>query len=89
MHFSVLFRILNSETKYYDELNNAADCDMRLFWQLVNKKKKRRTGLITEISLDETSFRDPYDISNAFKTHYSRGLVRKITMTLIIPILRQ
>ena len=64
-------------SKYYDELNTAADCDMRLFWTLFNKKKKKKSGLITELLNGDTVEREPCAIAECMKTHYANVFIPK------------
>lgn len=37
------------EFKYYSDLKSSADCDIRLFWQLVNKRRKAKPSYISTI----------------------------------------
>ena len=62
-------------SRYFDELNTAADCDMRLFWSLVNKKKK--SGLITELLNGDTVEREPNAITECRKKYYANVFVPK------------
>ena len=69
--------IENCLSKYFDELNIAADCDMRLFWSLVNKKKKKKSGLITELLNKDIVEREPNAITECMKTHFANVFIPK------------
>ncbi|CAG2200520.1 unnamed protein product [Mytilus edulis] len=55
----------------YREIDEAAECDVRLFWRLISRRKCRKTNQISEILHDNRQCKSPEDISNAFADFYA------------------
>ncbi|VDI10630.1 Hypothetical predicted protein [Mytilus galloprovincialis] len=55
----------------YREIDEAAECDVRLFWRLISRRKGRKTNQILEILHDNRQCKSPEDISNAFADFYA------------------
>ncbi|VDI31056.1 Hypothetical predicted protein, partial [Mytilus galloprovincialis] len=55
----------------YREIDEAAECDVRLFWRLISRQKNRKTNQISEILHHNRKCKSPEDISNAFVDFYA------------------
>ncbi|VDI08550.1 Hypothetical predicted protein [Mytilus galloprovincialis] len=55
----------------YREIDEAAECDVRLFWRLISRQKNRKTNQISEILHHNRKCKSPEDISNAFADFYA------------------
>ncbi|CAC5398172.1 unnamed protein product [Mytilus coruscus] len=53
------------------EIDETAECDVRLFWRLIFGLKSRKTNQISEIRHHNRQCKYPEDISNAFADFYS------------------
>uniref|UniRef100_A0A8W8LUB3 WSC domain-containing protein n=1 Tax=Magallana gigas TaxID=29159 RepID=A0A8W8LUB3_MAGGI len=57
----------------YRDLDTAAECDIRLFWKLVKKQKKRTSRTYPEIHGDDGAiFKDPEGVAEAFAMYYEK-----------------
>ena len=65
------------EFKYYSELEESAECDIRLFWQLVNKRRKTKSSTVCKLVTDEKVSNDPKEISTIFADHFSSLYIPK------------
>ena len=65
------------ELKYYSELDQTAECDIRLFWRLVNKRRKAKSSMVCKLVNDDTVSNDPKEISNIFADHFSNLYIPK------------
>ena len=52
------------------EIENAAECDLRLFWQLVKRKKSKQANSCIEIIENGTVITSPEIVLGAFETFY-------------------
>ncbi|CAC5398246.1 unnamed protein product [Mytilus coruscus] len=55
----------------YREIDEAAECDVRIFWRLISRQKNRKTNQISEILHHNRQCKSPEDISNAFADFYA------------------
>lgn len=53
----------------YHNLDNAAECDIRLFWNLVKRQKNRTSRTFPEIR-DDNGNNDPSGVAEAFIIYY-------------------
>ncbi|XP_033745741.1 uncharacterized protein LOC117331249 [Pecten maximus] len=60
------------ETNMNEELNVAADCDIRLFWQLIRRRKKQPPNICNEIKMNNAIARDPESIANQFANFFEK-----------------
>ena len=63
--------INNFELKYYSDLNESAECDVRVFWQLVNKRRKVKSSMVNKLKIGQRVANDPEEISQTFADHFS------------------
>lgn len=56
-------------TKVFKDIDEAAECDVRLFWKL-KRQRPRSSRVCSEIELGNMIFSDPGDIANAFAQHF-------------------
>jgi hypothetical protein len=68
---------LNAEHERYmasvfQDIDEASECDIRLFWKLVKQQRPKNTRLYTEVELDGKLMDDPVDIANGFASHFER-----------------
>ena len=60
------------DQQFCNSLNEAAECDLRLFWRLLDRQKQRKSSkLVTQIIDDGVQLNNPDEISNAFRKHYA------------------
>ncbi|CAG2248802.1 unnamed protein product [Mytilus edulis] len=57
--------------KCYDDINEAAECDIRLFWKLVKRCKPSTSRIYPEIIHNGDTCNDPESIANAFMDYFS------------------
>ncbi|CAC5407711.1 unnamed protein product [Mytilus coruscus] len=55
----------------YREIDEAAECDVRLFWRLISRQKNRKTNQISEILHHNRQCKSPDDTSNVFADFYA------------------
>ena len=60
------------ELKYYSELDESAECDVRLFWHIVNRRRKTKSSNVCKLVTDEETASSPEVISKAFADHFSK-----------------
>ena len=63
--------IYEIEMKYYSDLESSADCDIRYFWQVVNKRRKTKTSAVSALTANGQTISDPEDISECFADYFS------------------
>lgn len=63
--------------KYYDDLNETAECDMRLFWSLIKRRKGKRSNPVNEISRGDHLTREPAEIAQTFRDYYANVFTPK------------
>lgn len=56
--------------KTYDDLNNASECDIRLFWRLVKRMKPSDSKLYPEIKYNGHTYNTPEGVSEAFAKYF-------------------
>lgn len=56
--------------KCYDDLNEAAECDIRLFWKLSKQFKKRTSKVYPEIIFKDKVHNRPESIANCFADYF-------------------
>ena len=56
----------------YQDLDSAAECDIRLFWKLVKKQKKRTSRTYPEIHENGNVYDDPDGVAKAFADYYEQ-----------------
>lgn len=61
-----------TEFKYYSELDESAECDVRLFWHTVNKRRKAKSSMVCQLVTDEDVANSPDEISKVFADHFSK-----------------
>ena len=55
----------------YQDIDTAAECDIRLFWRLIKRQKPRSSRLYPEIRDDAGNiYNDPEGVANAFASFY-------------------
>ena len=59
------------ELKYYSELDESAECDVRHFWHIVNRRRKTKSSTVCKLVTDEKTASSPEEISDIFKALYS------------------
>ena len=52
------------------EMENAAGCNLRMFWQLVKKKKSKPNDSCIEIIINDQILASPYLVLGAFENFY-------------------
>ncbi|MCG8079181.1 MAG: endonuclease/exonuclease/phosphatase family protein, partial [Candidatus Thiodiazotropha taylori] len=60
------------ERKYYSELDKSAECDVRLFWHVVNKRRKSKSSAVCRLVTDENATSCPEEISETFANHFAQ-----------------
>jgi hypothetical protein len=73
MHFRKALQIPyeNYMRNVYKDLDEAAECDIRMFWKLVKRQKVKTWRTYPEIiSSDGVSHRDPIGVAQAFATYF-------------------
>ena len=65
--------IINVDNKFFTELDTAADCDFRLFWQLINSRRKAAKSPVADIihPISNETINDPESINTIFRDHYA------------------
>ena len=56
--------------KTYDDLNEASECDIRLFWKLVKKFKPQTSRIYPKIIYNDTVCSTPQSVADAFADFY-------------------
>lgn len=75
--------IYEIEMKYYSNLESSADCDIRYFWQLVNKRRKTKTSAVSALTANGQTISDPEDISECFADYFS-SIFTPIILSMMI-----
>lgn len=57
-------------TMFFKDIDEAAECDVRLFWKLIKRQRPRSSRVCPEIEIGTVTFSDPGDIANAFAQHF-------------------
>ncbi|CAC5405418.1 unnamed protein product [Mytilus coruscus] len=57
--------------KCYDDINEAAECDIRLFWKLIKRYKPSTSRIYPEIIHNGDTCNNPESIANAFMDYFS------------------
>ena len=60
------------ELKYYSELDESAECDVRHFWHIVNSRRKTKSLSACKLVVEEKTANSPEEISDAFADHFSK-----------------
>ncbi|CAC5359457.1 unnamed protein product [Mytilus coruscus] len=55
-----------------DDINKAAECDIRLFWKLIKRNKTVSSKIYPEIIQDDNICNTPKSIANAFMDYFSK-----------------
>lgn len=55
----------------FDEINNAAECDIRLFWKLMKRMKPEQSKVYPEIIYKNITYNTPKMIANAFADYFT------------------
>ncbi|CAG2242588.1 unnamed protein product [Mytilus edulis] len=55
-----------------DDINKAAECDIRLFWKLIKRNKAVSSKIYPEIIQDDNICNTPESIANAFMDYFSK-----------------
>ncbi|CAG2226562.1 unnamed protein product [Mytilus edulis] len=55
-----------------DDINKAAECDIRLFWKLIKRNKTVSSKIYPEIIQDDNICNTPESIANAFMDYFSK-----------------
>jgi exonuclease III len=68
--------ISDVDRQFYENLEEHAECDSKLFWRTVNRRRKKKQNIVRGIISDDNSVQDnPIDIAESFKktlsTHIS------------------
>ena len=58
------------EDQVYKDIDEAAEVDIRLFWKLISKQKKRKKHGCFEITFNGETFRNPDGIANSFAKYF-------------------
>ena len=69
--------ITNIKLKYYSDRNESAECDVRVFWQLVNNRRKVRSSMVNKLNIGQRVANDPEEISQTFADHFSSIYIPK------------
>ncbi|MES9879586.1 MAG: reverse transcriptase family protein, partial [Sedimenticola sp.] len=67
--------IRQTEQRFYNDLDETANCDIRLFWKTLNYKRKKTKPIINEITTDGDKSNVPLEICQAFKQHFASAFV--------------
>ncbi|MES9883665.1 MAG: reverse transcriptase family protein [Sedimenticola sp.] len=59
------------QTNFYSDLDASSNCDMRLFWSLVNTKRKKKRNAITHLLTDNGTSTNPDEIADIFRNYFS------------------
>ncbi|CAG2243072.1 unnamed protein product [Mytilus edulis] len=54
----------------YDDINNAAECDIRLFWKLIKRQKPKHSKVCQQIKHNNIVHTSPESICNAFANYF-------------------
>ncbi|CAG2249401.1 unnamed protein product [Mytilus edulis] len=54
----------------YDDINNAAECDIRLFWKLIKRQKPKHSKVCQQIKHNNIVHTSPESICNAFAIYF-------------------
>ena len=63
--------IANVETTYFSELETSADCDIRYFWHLVNKRRVTKRTAVNELKVNGSTVKSPEGIAESFADFFS------------------
>ena len=63
------------EFRYYSDLDSSADCDKRLFWQLVKKRRKTKPSYISTIKAVDKISNSSEEIAESFANYFSNTFV--------------
>lgn len=66
------------------DIDEAAECDVRLFWKLIKRQRPRSSRVCPEIGLGNMTFSDPGDITNAL-LNTLKTVTTQMTTTHSIP----
>lgn len=54
----------------YDDLNTAAECDLRLFWKDMKRQKPKKEKPCVEITFNDSVHQTPESVCDAFAEYY-------------------
>lgn len=57
-------------TKVFKDIDEASECDVRLFWRLIKRQRPRSSRIYSEIETENVSYSNPVDIANCFAKHF-------------------
>ena len=46
-----------------DDINHAAECDIRLFWKMINRQKPKRRQCVPEIIISDVTYKSPESVT--------------------------
>lgn len=72
---------LEHENKMYDELNQAAELDYRLFWKLLSRNKVKSNGVCAQLITDNSTFTGEH-VVDGFAKHFTNVFKMEQSNTL-------
>ncbi|CAG2237360.1 unnamed protein product [Mytilus edulis] len=73
----------------YDDINNAAECDIRLFWKLIKRQKPKHSKVCQQIIHNNIVHTSPESICNAFANYFEDLYTPADTSTFDDPTLNE
>ncbi|CAC5401107.1 unnamed protein product [Mytilus coruscus] len=73
----------------YDDINNAAECDIRLFWKLIKRHKPKHSKVCQQIKHNNIVHTSPDSICNAFANYFEDLYTPADTSTFDDPTLNE
>ncbi|CAC5372011.1 unnamed protein product [Mytilus coruscus] len=73
----------------YDDINNAAECDIRLFWKLIKRQKPKHSKVCQQIIHNNIVHTSPESICNAFANYFEDLYTPADTLTFDDPTLNE
>ncbi|CAG2214780.1 unnamed protein product [Mytilus edulis] len=73
----------------YDDINNAAECDIRLFWKLIKRQKPKHSKVCQQIIHNNIVHTSPESICNAFANYFEDLYTPADTSTFDDPTLKE
>ncbi|CAG2250536.1 unnamed protein product [Mytilus edulis] len=73
----------------YDDINNAAECDIRLFWKLIKRQKPKHSKVCQQIKHNNIVHTSPESICNAFANYFEDLYTPADTSTFDDPTLNE
>lgn len=64
--------IFEYENSIYREIDESSECDIRLFWKLINQQKRRKSNACYKLSYDSKTASEPQAIANLFSEYFKK-----------------